>query len=66
VSVHGPLAPKWDGYASIIGGSDFKEMEVGANVMISRKFDLNVFYRSFMPDFGEDDNKVGAGLVFKL
>lgn len=66
LAVSGPMAPEWDGYASIIGGSEFKEVQVGANFHIAHNLDLNLAYHSFMPDFGPDHNGVGVGATFRF
>ena len=60
------LAPKIDGYASLVGGSDFKEMQLGANVNIAPNLDLNLNYRSLMPDQGSDSNRTTVGATFKF
>ncbi|MBP2653511.1 MAG: hypothetical protein H6Q73_1080 [Firmicutes bacterium] len=64
VGVHAPLAPKWDGYAFAIGCGDFKEMQVGANFMMTGNLDLNLYYRSFQPDLGDNQNKFGAAVTY--
>lgn len=61
-----PLAPNIDGYATLVGGADFKEMQLGANVNIAPNLDLNVNYRSMMPDHGSDSNKTTVGATFKF
>ncbi len=66
VAVNGPLAPAWNGYASLIAGSEFKELQVGANYKLTRNVDLNLDYHSFMPDSGRDRDGVGIGATFKF
>lgn len=66
MAVNAPLAPQWDGYASLIGGSNFKEFQVGANYNLARNVDFNLNYRSIMPDHGSDNNGLGFGATFKL
>ncbi|MPM81557.1 hypothetical protein SDC9_128611 [bioreactor metagenome] len=61
-----PLAPAWDGYASLIGNSDFKELQVGANYQLARNVDFNLNYRSNMPDQGSNNNGLGFGATLKL
>ncbi len=66
LAVNGPLAPEWDGYASVIAGSDFKEIQVGANLRLTANVDLNINYHSFMPDEGRNGNGVGLGATYKF
>lgn len=66
MAVTAPLAPEWDGYASLIAGSEFKELQVGANYKLSHNVDFNVSYRSFMPDAGSNNNGLGFGATLKL
>lgn len=66
MAVNAPLAPQLDGYASLIGGSNFKELQVGANYQLTRNVDFNLNYRSIMPDHGSDNDGLGFGATFKL
>jgi len=61
-----PLAPALDGYVSFIGASDFSEAQVGVNYNLASNVDLNVNYRSFMPDYGNDSNRTSVGAAFKF
>ena len=65
-AVTSPLAPSLDGYASLVGASDFKELQVGANYNLTSNFDINVNYRSFMPDQGSNSNRTGLGATLKF
>jgi len=65
-AVNAPLAPSLDAYASIIGGSNFKEAQVGANYNLTSNLDLNLNYRSFMPDNDHDYNRTSVGAAFKF
>ncbi|HWR44115.1 hypothetical protein [Sporomusa sp.] len=66
LGLNGPLSPNAAGYASFIGSSNFKELQVGANFNLTRNVDLNVNYHSFMPDAGSNENGVGVGATFKF
>lgn len=66
LAVNGAMGPEWEGYASIIGGNNFKEVQAGANFRLTHNVDLNLNYHSFMPDFGPDKNGVGVGVTFKF
>ncbi|GMA99844.1 hypothetical protein [Pelosinus sp. IPA-1] len=65
-AVTSPLAPSLDGYASLVGASGFKELQVGANYNLTNNLDLNVNYRSFMPDEGSNSNRTALGATFKF
>ena len=65
-AVTAPLAPSLNGYASLVGSSDFTEAQVGANYNLTSNLDLNVNYRSFMPEFGGDSNRTSVGAAFKF
>lgn len=65
-AVNSPIAPSLDGYASLVGASDFKELQVGANYNLTSNLDLNVNYRSFMPDHGGDSNRTALGATLKF
>ena len=66
MAVNGPVAPGWDGYASLIGGNEFKEVQVGANIGLASNVDLNLNYHSYMPDWGRNKNGVGIGATLKF
>lgn len=66
VAVNGSLSPEWDGYGSLIAGSDFKELQIGGNMKLDRNLDLNVHYYSFMPDHGSNENGLGIGVSYKF
>jgi hypothetical protein len=61
-----PLAPAWDGYASLVGNGDFKELQLGANYQVAHNVDLNLNYRSINPDEGSSRNGFGFGASLKL
>lgn len=65
-AVHGTLSPDMRGYASLVGGSGFNELQVGGNVRLASNLDLNVDYHSFNPDYGRSKSGVGAGLTLKF
>jgi len=65
-AVNTPLAPSLDGYASIIGANNFKELQVGVNYNLTTNFDINLNYRSFMPDQGSNSNRTSLGASFKF
>lgn len=60
------LAPSLDGYASLIGANDFTEAQVGVNYNLASNFDVNLNYRSFMPDQGGNSNRTSLGATFKF
>lgn len=64
--VNGYIAPAVEGYASLVGNSDYKELQVGANFNVARNFDLNLNYRSFMPDQGSNSNRTTVGATLKI
>lgn len=66
LAVNSGLSPDTDGYASIIAGDHFKELQLGANIKLSYKTDLNLNYHSFMPDGGNSKTGVGVGATIKL
>ena len=61
-----PLAPSLDGYASLVGASEFTEAQVGANYNLTSNLDINLNYRSFMPDQGGNSNRTSLGAAFKF
>ncbi|HEY3426042.1 MAG TPA: hypothetical protein VGL27_14690, partial [Negativicutes bacterium] len=60
------LAPRVNGYASVIGSSDFTEYQVGATYGLTHNVDLNVDYRNFRPDYGSNDSRVELGATYKF
>jgi hypothetical protein len=60
------VAPKLDAYASLVGGDGFSELQVGANLNVLPNLDLNVNYRSTMPEIGSNIYRVGVGATFKF
>lgn len=66
LGLHGPLAPKLDGFASFIAGDEFNEFQVGAGYQLAANLDLNVTYSNFMPDHGRDKDEVAVGATFKF
>lgn len=66
LGVSGPLSNEWDGYASMVTGSEFKELQLGANYKLSHNVDFNLNYRSFMPDEGSNRNGLGLGATLKF
>jgi len=66
LAVNTPLAPSLDGYASILGANDFKEAQVGVNYSMTHNFDINLNYRSFMPDQGSNSDRTSLGATFKF
>lgn len=66
MAVDGQLSPEWKGYASLIAGSEFKEMQAGANYKVARNVDLNLSYHSYMPDAGRNRNGVDFGATLKF
>lgn len=66
LGVNAPLSPEWNGYASLISGSQFNEVQVGANYKIASNVDFNLNYRSFMPDEGSNINGLGFGASLKF
>lgn len=66
LAVNGALSPQADGYASLIGGSQFKELQIGTNYKLSHNTDLNINYHSFMPDEGRNKDGIGVGATLKF
>lgn len=62
----GPVSPEMGGYASFVVSSDFKEMQIGGNYALTNNVDLNIKYKSFMPDYGNNRNDVGIGATLKF
>lgn len=65
-AVNTSLAPSLDGYASLVGASNFKELQVGANYSLTSNVDVNLNYRSFMPDQGNNHNRTALGATVKF
>ena len=61
-----PMAGTWQGYASLVGGDMFSELQVGANLRLSATSDLNIGYYSYMPDGGSNKTGVNVGVTFKF
>jgi len=66
VGVTGALDNKWDGHAYVIFADEFTEVQAGATYNITSDLGANVYFRSFMPDAGNDKHRVGAGLTYKF
>jgi hypothetical protein len=66
VGLTAPLMNKVEGYTSLVGGSGFKEVQVGANVNIASNLDLNLNYASLMPDQGSNRDRTSVGASFKF
>ncbi len=65
-AVNTALAPSLEGYASFVAGDQYKEVQVGANYNLTKNLDLNLNYRSFMPDAGSDSNRTALGATLKF
>ncbi|MDF2636450.1 MAG: hypothetical protein K0R78_3324 [Pelosinus sp.] len=66
LSVSENLAPKVNGYASVIGSDDFTEYQVGARLELTREVDLNLNYRNFRPDHYRNESRVEVGASYKF
>jgi len=60
------LDRKWDGHASVVFSDEFVEAQVGATYKIISDVDANVYFRSFMPDVGNNKNRLGVGITYKF
>jgi len=60
------LSNDTDGYASLIAGSNFKELQLGANIQLAHNIDLNLDYHTYMPDAGKNRNGIGVGATVKF
>ena len=60
------LAPKLDGYASVITSSNTTEWQVGVNYALSNQLGLNVNYKSNKDDHYVTYDGVGVGLNYKF
>ncbi len=66
LSVSEGLAPRVDGYASIIGSDDFVEYQVGAKYELTKEVDLNLNYRNFRPDHYRNESRLEVGASYKF
>jgi hypothetical protein len=66
LSVSEGLAPRLNGYASVIGSDDFVEYQVGANLELTRAVDLNANYRNFRPDHYRNESRLEVGASYKF
>ena len=66
LGVIAPLSSNVNGYASLVAGSSFKEMQVGANFNVATNLDINLNYSSLMPDSGSDRHRTSVGAAFKF
>jgi len=66
LAVTAPLAPSLAGYASFVGADNFTEAQVGANYNLTNNLDLNLNYRSLMPEYGNDQNRTSVGAAYKF
>ena len=65
-AVTAPLAPALNGYVSLVGANNFTEAQVGVNYNLTHNFDINLNYRSLMPDQGGNSNRTTLGAAFKF
>jgi hypothetical protein len=66
LAISAPLAIKCDGYVSFVAGSEFNELQVGANYKLMNNVDLNLNYHSFLPDGSDSQDGVGIGVTLKF
>ena len=66
VGVTTNLAPKLDGYASVITNSSTTEWQAGVNYALTNQLGLNVSYKSNKDDHYATYNGVGIGLNYKF
>lgn len=66
VGVNTNLAPKLDGYASVITNSNTTEWQTGVNYTLSDKVGLNVNYKSNKDKYYQTYDGVGVGLNYKF
>lgn len=66
LSINDELAPKVDGYASVIGSDDFMEYQVGAIYGLTSAVDLNLNYRNFRPDHYSNESRLEVGASYKF
>jgi len=58
------LSPEWSAYATILGGDQFTEVQVGATYAINENYDFNLNYRGF-----DDTTYTGlttVGVIYKF
>lgn len=51
-------------YATYVKGSHFSEAQAGINYNIALGWGLNVNYHNYMPEDGDNEHGVGAGVTF--
>lgn len=61
-AVESHLNPDIDGYASLIAGSGFQELQLGANYKLTDTNDLNINFSSI----SDNNSSLGIGLSFKF
>lgn len=61
-AVESHLNPDIDGYASLIAGSGFQELQLGANYKLTDTNDLNINFSSL----SDNKSSLGIGLSFKF
>lgn len=66
LGLQGSLAPQLNGFASIIAGDNFSEMQAGASYRLASNLDLNATYTNFMPEHGRDKDEVAIGATLKF
>lgn len=66
VGVTAKLAPKVDGYASVITNSNTTEWQAGANYALDDQLALNVNYKSNKDTYYPTYNGLGIGLNYKF
>ena len=53
-------------YASYVKGSNFGETQIGLNYNFALGFGLNFNYHNYIPEHGDNEHGVGAGVTFKF
>jgi len=66
VGLQGSLAPQLNGFASVVAGDKFSEMQAGASYRLASNLDLNATYTNFMPEYGRDKDEVAIGATLKF
>lgn len=66
VGVATPHVLGWQPYANYIKGSHFGETNIGLNYTLALGVGLNVNYHNYMPDKGNNEHGVGAGVTFQF
>ena len=51
-------------YATYVKGSHFAETQAGLNYNIAFGWGLNINYHNYMPEDGDNEHGVGAGVTF--